>query len=182
MFAGSDSFTYTVTDDLGATSNDGAVTITVTDTAPTAGNDSYTVAVVPPITSNPAQPLQVHAPGVLANDVDPDAASLTAALVNTTAHGNLNFNADGSFSYAPNPGYAGPDGFTYTATDGINSSNVATVSINVVNIPPTAGNDSYSITAGPRSPSTSPACWPTTSIQNWPRSRPCRSPAPRTAT
>jgi VCBS repeat-containing protein len=146
-FAGSDSFTYKANDGS-LDSITVAVTITVTDTVPTAGNDSYTVAVVPPVTSNPAQPLQVHAPGVLANDVDPDAASLTAALVNTTAHGNLNVNADGSFNYAPNPGYAGPDGFTYTASDGINSSNAATVSINVVNIPPTAGNDGYSITAG----------------------------------
>jgi hypothetical protein len=40
----------------------------------------------------------------------------------------LNFNADGSFSYTPNPNFNGTDSFTYKASDGNLASNTATVS------------------------------------------------------
>jgi ELWxxDGT repeat protein/VCBS repeat-containing protein len=75
------------------------------------------------------------ATGVLANDTDPDAADaghLTAALVNDATHGHVTLNADGSFTYTPNAGYVGPDSFTYQASDGIDASNDATVSLNVL--------------------------------------------------
>jgi VCBS repeat-containing protein len=74
------------------------------------------------------------AAGVLANDTDPDAADaghLTAAVVSGPSHGTLTLNADGSFTYTPAAGYTGPDSFTYQASDGIDPSNVAAVSLNV---------------------------------------------------
>jgi hypothetical protein len=38
---------------------------------------------------------------------------------------------NGSFTYTPAPDYAGPDSFTYTASDGLSRSGPATVSITV---------------------------------------------------
>ena len=68
--------------------------------------------------------------------------TLTATLVSNPAHGTVVFNPDGSFSYAPAPGFIGTDSFTYQANDGSFSSNVATVTLTVAS--PVANNDSYS--------------------------------------
>jgi hypothetical protein len=55
--------------------------------------------------------LNVPAPGILANDAGFFGAAVT--VVATTPNGTLNLNADGSFSYLPNPGFGGQDSFTY---------------------------------------------------------------------
>ena len=84
--------------------------------------------------------------GVLDNDSDADADSLTAVLDVDVANGTLNLNFDGSFDYTPDLDYAGPDSFTYHANDGEDDSNIATVRIDVAaapNQPPVAVNDSY---------------------------------------
>src|SRR5207253_2221981 len=89
------------------------------------------------------------AAGVLANDADPDVADaghLTAALVSGPAHGSLTLSADGSFTYTPAAGYVGPDSFTYQATDGIDPSSVATVTLSVRPVVRgTAGADTITI-------------------------------------
>jgi hypothetical protein len=92
--------------------------------------------------------LNVAASGVLGND-NP-ATGLTASLVSSTSNGTLALAADGSFTYQPAPNYSGADIFTYKASNGSVSSNVATVTITVApaNDPPAAGNDSYSMTQG----------------------------------
>lgn len=83
--------------------------------------------------------------GVLGNDIEPDAQNMTAILVSGPAHGTLNLNADGTFSYTPVADYHGPDSFTYRASDGVLTSLPATVNITVdpVNDDPTAGDDSF---------------------------------------
>ncbi len=53
--------------------------------------------------------------GVLANS---GANTLTAQQVTGPANGQLTLNADGSFTYTPNPGFWGADRFSYTTTDG----------------------------------------------------------------
>jgi len=53
--------------------------------------------------------------GVLANDVAPQGAVLTAALVSQPTHGQLALAPSGSFVYEPDPGYLGTDAFTYSA-------------------------------------------------------------------
>ncbi|HVS36074.1 MAG TPA: Ig-like domain-containing protein, partial [Gemmataceae bacterium] len=137
-FFGTDSFTYKDNDGT-LDSNVATVTITVTAPAPTANNDSYSV--------NENNTLTVQAPGVLANDTDPDNNPLSAVLVTKPAHGTLQFAADGSFVYTPTTYFYGTDSFTYEAFNGSTYSSPATVSItvNYVNQPPTAVNDAYSL-------------------------------------
>src|SRR5262249_5485934 len=103
--------------------------------APVAQNDTVVTNEDAPVSGN-----------VLANDSDVDGDALNAILVKGAAHGSLTLNADGSFTYAPNGNYNGPDSFSYKANDGSVDSNVATVSINVapVNDVPVAQNDTAS--------------------------------------
>jgi VCBS repeat-containing protein len=75
--------------------------------------------------------LNVGAPGVLGNDSDPNGDSLTATLVSDVSNGTLVLNADGSFTYEPDPGFVGDDTFTYYASDGTDDSNTVTVTVHV---------------------------------------------------
>jgi VCBS repeat-containing protein len=105
-------------------------TITITassgNRAPVAVNDSYT--------TNQASALTRTAPGVLANDTDPDAGDTrTAVLAGAPIHGTLTLNANGSFTYNPSANYSGTDTFRYQAKDAAGAlSNIATVSITIV--------------------------------------------------
>jgi VCBS repeat-containing protein len=90
---------------------------------PSAVADSYE--------TNEDTPLVVAAPGVLANDSDPDGDPLTATNATDPANGTLALNADGSFTYTPDANFVGTDTFTYTATDGTAASSAATVSVTV---------------------------------------------------
>jgi VCBS repeat-containing protein len=131
-YYGTDSFTYKASDGP-FQSNVATVALTVLQ-PPTANNDAYSTAI------NTA--LSVAAPGVLANDSDPNKLPLTAVLVAGPAHGTLALNGDGSFTYTPAASFFGYDSFTYKASDGQATSNVATVTL-TVGQPPTAGNDAY---------------------------------------
>ncbi|MCC6614743.1 MAG: tandem-95 repeat protein [Anaerolineae bacterium] len=77
---------------------------------------------------------------VLANDSG--GGTLTITSNTSVSNGILNLQPDDTFDYAPNPGFAGTDAFTYTASDGTNTGS-ATVYINVAN-GPNAANDTYS--------------------------------------
>jgi TolB protein len=95
---------------------------------PSAGADAYT--------TGQDTPLTVEAPGVLANDADPDGDPISAQLVSGPAHGTLALNTDGSFTYTPGGGYSGADSFAYRASDGAADSNPGTVAITVNAQPP----------------------------------------------
>jgi Big-like domain-containing protein len=86
------------------------------------------------------RPLIVPAPGVLKNDVDLLGGS-TAVLVTTVAHGTLNLEASGGFTYTPAAGYVGPDSFVYHPSGLLATS--ATATITVTNAAPVAQNDAY---------------------------------------
>jgi CSLREA domain-containing protein len=133
--SGQATITATATDPSGNTSEfSECLNVPTANTPPTANDDSYTA------TEN--QTLNVAAPGVLANDTDPEQDPLTAVKVSDPAHGSVTLNSDGSFAYTPDAGYSGPDSFTYQANDGTANSNTATVSLNVqpVNQPPPSVN------------------------------------------
>ncbi|MDP3062927.1 MAG: tandem-95 repeat protein [Chloroflexota bacterium] len=122
--------------DLDASNNAGTAITRVNGPA-VAANDSYGV--------DEDTLLIIGAPGVLANDADPDGDPLRALLASGPAHGTLALNVTGSFTYTPTLDYSGPDSFTYVANDGALDSNVATVTITVrpVNDSPAATGDSY---------------------------------------
>ncbi len=54
----------------------------------------------------------------------------TLALV-SQSNGTATLNPDGTFTFAPTPGYEGPASFTYTLTNGFGTTEAATVSLNV---------------------------------------------------
>ncbi|NIV46301.1 MAG: tandem-95 repeat protein, partial [Gammaproteobacteria bacterium] len=130
---GSATVDVTLSDD-GGTANGGAdtsgvqnFTITVNaagNNPPVAAADSYSV--------NEDATLNVTVPGVLGNDTDADLDTLSAVLDSNVSNGPLiTLNPDGSFSYTPNADFNGSDSFTYHANDGIDDSNIVTVTITV---------------------------------------------------
>lgn len=132
-FFGSDSFTYTIDDGHGETDTATVhVTVTNVNDPPVAAGESYTI--------DQDTPLTVTAPGLLANDSDIDGDTLHAVSYSggATAHGTLAGNADGSFTYTPNPGYAGSDSFTYRVSDGTVSSVPVVVTITIKDTQPPA--------------------------------------------
>jgi hypothetical protein len=78
-----------------------------------AHNDAYIVARDHALTASAAD-------GVLLNDDNAATAGLNAG----PAHGNLQFNTDGSFSYTPAAGFTGIDSFSYHAGNGASSAEV----------------------------------------------------------
>ena len=133
-FSGDDSFSYRASD-AAATSAPATVTIHVNDD-PVARADSYTVF--------ESSVLTVDAPGVLVNDTDAENETLTAQLASGPTNGTLQLNANGSFTYTPNPGFSGDDSFSYRAIAGPIGSPPAIVTIHV-NDDPVARADSYTV-------------------------------------
>jgi uncharacterized delta-60 repeat protein len=121
---GPDAFTYTVGDGHGGTDTAtvAAGTTPVND-PPVAADDAY-------LTTG-GTPLTVPAPGVLGNDTDAEGTALSAVLVAPPASGTLALGASGGFTFTPAPGFAGSVTFTYRASDGAATSNVATVLVGV---------------------------------------------------
>lgn len=80
------------------------------------------------------------------NDVDGD--PLIFAVVANPTHGTLvSFDAQGNFTYQPNPGYEGSDSFSASVTDpsGATATGVLTLRVDG---PPQANNDIISVAAG----------------------------------
>src|SRR4030095_10504384 len=108
-FAGTDRFTYTVTDSAGVVSSAGQVTIVVNQ--PTA-NDDFT-------DTDAGNPVIIN---VLENDTDPDGNDkldpATVLVVSGPAHGMAVVNpATGAITYTPVDGFSGTDSFRYTVRD-----------------------------------------------------------------
>jgi hypothetical protein len=139
-FFGTDSFSYTVTDNTGS-SAPATVTLHILPV-----NDPPTIA-ARDLVSEEDLALSIPAGsglGFMAADVEGDA--FTFAIDTDVSSGSLIVNSDGSFTYTPDSDFFGVDSFTYVADDGIDRSLPATVSITVnpVNDPPSAEADSYS--------------------------------------
>ena len=66
---------------------------------------------------------------VLANDVDPNADTLSTILVSGPARGNLSVDEDGHFVYTSPRHFKGKISFSYAASDGSSESEIATVQI-----------------------------------------------------
>lgn len=129
----SDTFTYTIRDNLGDTSNIATVTINITVLLPTANNDNANV--------NPNGTVSID---VLNNDTN--ATSICVGSVLGATNGNALISGN-QIVYTPNNNYTGSDSFTYKACNADGESNSATVSIVVNNTPPQAVNDTTSLSA-----------------------------------
>jgi hypothetical protein len=131
--------TVTLTTSIGTVSLEGGgdfgndpafdTVFTLSNAAPAAVADSVTTNEDTAVTFN-----------VLANDTDGDGDTLTVTDFTTTSHGSLVPGpTSGSFTYTPDLDYSGPDSFSYTASDGTDSSSATvTISVNPVNDPPVA--------------------------------------------
>jgi hypothetical protein len=120
-FAGSDSFTFTASD-AGSTSPPATVAIDVVNRPPTAENQQ--------LSAQSGVDLAVMLGGS-----DQDGDTLSFAVVNPPAHGSLS-GAVPALTYRSASGYSGPDSFTFTVSDGLATSPVATVALDVLAPPP----------------------------------------------
>lgn len=142
-FLGSDSFVYRITDGLNtATATVSVEVVAAPNQPPIAVDDEYLMG--------DNETLVVPADqGVLANDFDPDGDAFGISGSDTSGvPGSISFNTgDGSLSYTPPPTFNGTVQFTYSIQDGVDVSNVATVTIIVQNptTPPIANDDAYAI-------------------------------------
>ncbi len=141
-FAGSDSFTFTVSDGLASAT--GTISITVNDiaepnTAPVA--ESQTVTVDENSTNN----------SIVLNASDADGDVLTFS-VDSPANGSLSGTAP-NLTYTPNAEFSGTDSFTFTVSDGsASASATVNITVNAVeapNQPPTVElGDNRSVVRG----------------------------------
>jgi len=130
-FAGTDAFTYTITDGRGGFDTATViVTVRAANHPPVANGQSVTTA-------------EDAAANITLTATDPDGDALTYSVVTPPAHGALSGTAP-NLTYTPALYYNGPDSFTFKANDGLADSDPATVSITVtpVNYPPQANNQS----------------------------------------
>ncbi len=141
-YNGTASFDYTVCDSGNPQQCDtGTVNVTVNpvNDPPRTNNDSATV--------NEDGTTVVN---VLANDspgpANESGQTLTVTNVTDPANGTARITADNQVRYTPDPDYNGPDSFTYTACDSGSpqrcSDATVNVTVNPVNDPPQARNDS----------------------------------------
>ncbi len=138
-----ETFFVSLSEPLGAVIGDGqgVGTILNDEGGPTTVADSYSTSF--------NTPLSVPAPGVLANDNANGGGPMTAALISNVSNGVLAPAPDGSFTYTPNPGFAGTDSFTYRAVTTVGVGNAATATITVSPaVLPTTVNDAYSTVFG----------------------------------
>ena len=103
-FWGNDTFSYEILDANQAMIATSIATVVVDKPPCVAADDAYSTTVDTPLT--------VGAPGVLGNDFQcPDFTNLQVDQAPTD--GTVTLQADGSFTYTPNPGFVGQDTFTY---------------------------------------------------------------------
>lgn len=132
----SDSFSYTVTDSTGVTSNIANVSLDITliNTPPIAVNDN--------VSTNEDTGLTID---VLANDSDAEQDPLTIfAVTNPTLYGGITLNNNGNdITYTPNANFNGIDSFDYFIDDGNGETASAsvTITVNPINDLPSAVDD-----------------------------------------
>ncbi|MEZ4265753.1 MAG: Calx-beta domain-containing protein [Myxococcota bacterium] len=116
-------FTLTAVDNGVLADAEAVVSITDDDATPVGEPDDFTL--------DEDAVLDALAPGVLVNDGDADGGTLSAAVASAPAVGTLALAANGGFTWTPPSNFNGPASFTYTVSDGTNTSAPVLVSIGV---------------------------------------------------
>ena len=124
-YLGSDTFRYRPS---GLLSTAATVQIQITNAAPAPQADSYTWG---------GGTLTVNAPGVLANDADPDGDAMTVELVGGGVSGSLDLDPDGGFQLKPGGGFGTSGSFQYRVSDGRRWSPPVTVTLTINGPTPT---------------------------------------------
>ena len=129
-FTGSDSFTYTVSDDATTPATATAtvnITVAAANTAPVANNVDYATAI-----TEDAKDVSIDLSGEYADNVD---TSDVVSIVSITQadHGTVKF-TNGKILYTPDADYAGSDKFTYTVDDANDGQDSGIVTLNVTNV------------------------------------------------
>ena len=124
-YTGPDSFQYTLTDSNGAVSNTATVSITVSTSA-----NNPPVASDTTLATNEDTPLAILVDSV-ATDTDGD--SLTYATFDATSAqgGTIVKTTTTELTYTPAANFNGQDSFKFSVTDGIDTSNIATITVTV---------------------------------------------------
>jgi Big-like domain-containing protein/calcineurin-like phosphoesterase family protein len=133
-YSGPDSFTFKAND---GSLDSNVATISLTD-----------VNLPPVATDGTANATEGSSTTITMAAGDPGGESLTYSIVTPPSHGSLGAISGNHVGYTPNPGYSGPDSFTFKASDGSLDSNVATISLSDTNLPPVASDVSASTPGG----------------------------------
>jgi hypothetical protein len=128
-YTGSDSFTYTVSDQHGQTAQ-ATVFVTVSPANPPVAG-AYNTS-TPKNTAATLTPLSV--------DSDPLGLSLSIQSAGPANHGTLVNNSGATLTYTPTTNYTGADSFPYTVSDGHGQTATGTINVGVGN-PPVAVAD-----------------------------------------
>ena len=134
-YEGADSFEVTVSDGHGGTVTVTVpVTVTPVNDAPTASDQAVATDEDTPVSGR----VEGH---------DQDGDSLTYSMGTDPAHGTVTVNPDGSYTYTPAPDFHGTDSFTVTVDDGHGgtTTSTVTVTVNPVNDPVSAADDTYTV-------------------------------------
>ncbi len=143
-FNGNDSFTYTVEDNEGSTSNAATVSVTINpvNDPPTAVSDSQTIV----------EDSGLNIINVLDNDVDIDSTINTGSLAIATQASNGTAALNGTtLRYQPNSNFTGSDTFTYTVADNegaVSDPGSVTITVTALNDNPVARDDSDALPEG----------------------------------
>jgi hypothetical protein len=141
-YNGPASFSYTVTDSYGLSSNASmSLSISAVNDAPTVLGETAT---------GDEDTTLLFTPGsLLANDADIDSpqADLRIVSVDNSVHGAVALQADGTIRFVPEADYFGPAQFTYTVGDGAGGFTVGLASLNIapVNDAPRLADDAATL-------------------------------------
>ncbi|HEU0035747.1 MAG TPA: Ig-like domain-containing protein [Kofleriaceae bacterium] len=138
-FAGTASFEYTVSD--GTLTDTALVTITVTATndAPVAADDTAT--------TDEDTALAIATATLLGNDTDLEGDTLTITAVANPTNGAVSL-AGTTVTFTPSPDFAGTASFDYTVSDGTATDvGRVTITVNPINDAPVAANDTATVQA-----------------------------------
>jgi gliding motility-associated-like protein len=134
-----DEFQFSLVDSKGKLAQDGPnsvfsfkINITAVNDTPVTGNLVFTGSYSVPVT------------GTL-TATDADSTTFTYEIVTAPASGNItSFNAaTGAFIYTSSTNLPGTDTFTFRVSDGTSLSNISTATLNLIDLPPTASNSSF---------------------------------------